>query len=263
MKRDLSAVLAYCPAGFWRCEVSAAPSREQVSLAQRAGRWFRGPLLGMAAFCVLVLLGCGGQTSDKHSLQEDAGETTVSSREVSVCPSGDACGGHILGTWTGFAVCDISVDQASSEVRSRSFLQVEGGICTFRPDGSFEQSGTLTETKEVTLSADFMADGGFTACEQLDKVLNEAIGTGAFTCADATDGGCTCRRVVETYQSLEGTYTTRAGTLTLSLGPGPGFPMMDYCIKGNELWISAPCKGCPTIPGASRSLLWQLSRSAD
>lgn len=255
MNNSLSAVLVSCPVDLSRSDRSTVPSTGLVPPPKRQTRSFRRPALGMAAFPILVLLGCGGQISYTDSLEQGGERTAGDCAGSEVCRSGDAGGGDVVGTWMvtewSYSVYGHQIEPwLLDPIDIHNTYEHSGEVkYTFQTDGSFtfQGNGMVSEHVEWTYSANNMEQLGYRGrCDQYARAKNASKSIGGnlspWTCADAIGGGCTCLWV-RPGSLPEGMYKTHGSTITL-YPKGYGVLLtevpMDYSIKEDEFLFSAP-----------------------
>lgn len=169
----------------------------------------------------------GGDLPDDPfgGLGDDLGGTTSTGSSNSTCPSFDACGGALEGTWTYANVCidpsENSADLLQTVCPTASVTYERGGTATLTFTGSsVSRTGEPLGDSVITFPAECVEGLG---C----SFLADALGTSA-NCTDS-GGDCLCRTASSVDWGTQ-SYTTAGGRL--SLADGRSF---DYCVQGNTL----------------------------
>ena len=155
----------------------------------------------------------------------DFGDPGGTSSSGSTCPSFDACGGALAGTWTYRNVCidpsENSADLLLEVCPSSSVMYERGGTSTLTfTASSVSRTGEPLGDSVINFPAECVEGLG---C----SFLADAIGTSA-NCTDS-GGDCICRTASSVDWGTQ-SYTTTGGRL--SLGDGRSF---DYCVQGDTL----------------------------
>jgi hypothetical protein len=166
-------------------------------------------------------LGDFGDEGGADNTGANTGASTGSSSGT--CPSFDACGGALDGTWTYGNVCidpsENSADLLAVACPTGSVMYERGGASTLTFTGnSVSRTGQPVGDSVITFPAECTEGLG---CSLLAGLLG--------TAADCTDRGsdCICR-TASTVDWGTQSYTTTGGQLLL--GDGRSF---DYCVQGD------------------------------
>jgi hypothetical protein len=191
----------------------------------------------------LALAGCGsgmGTGDDVHP----------------VCPTYQACGGDLVGSWRIVEDCSSGADPGfgSKECSVTSWqTEVSEGTWTFNADHTYAQD--LISTTKLTIDAplscpgsgggggsfDPLPDGAAApgpsaplTCQDLERGMRANLSTpfAAVSCSAHGDR-CACTRVFKpSSHSAHGTYAASGVNLQLE-GEAPA----RYCVKGDELFV--------------------------
>lgn len=173
------------------------------------------------------------------------------------CAAVEGCGGDVVGTWEVKSSCLQTTGSADIAYMG---LTCVPNVATIT--GSASVSGTLVlgadkkcMDKTVTTGSDVWAldrsclvlSGTRVNCEAIGTVFKAGLssyGYEAFSCGDASSGGCTCQGKINQpggmgllYNDLnpfgKGTYKTSGNTLTLDDSIS-----YSYCVKGSEMILT-------------------------
>ena len=156
------------------------------------------------------------------------------------CGNSAACGGDVVGTWTITSSCVTANAGAAStscpqETVAASNLHVAGSV-TYRADGTYSRSSTVSGTIDVTLPPSCLATGGTTTtCAQLNDYFQTNATPGvSLRCSGSTT--CTCTETITSQTSTDsGTYTTTSAGLLTDTSTDTTTDQTDYCVKGSTM----------------------------
>lgn len=153
------------------------------------------------------------------------------------CPTANACGGDVVGTWTIERGCFDSglIDACPSASVSAAGLRVKGSL-TMTAGLTYESTQTVDGV--VTLSLPKTCVSGAATCAQIGQSQTLPATFSSLTCTGTTT--CECRFVVKPSTDAErGTYTIAGAVLKTT--PSVGVESSSrYCVSGNELKLEDP-----------------------
>lgn len=194
--------------------------------------------------------GASGGKSAASSGGASAKGGDQSSNAGGSCPSGESCGGDMVGTWTVSSSCL----KLSGEIEMTTF----GAACkTAKVTGSFQVTGTFTAKANGSYLDNTVTTGEEqlelekscltisstpTDCNGAAGLLKGGLGLNKLECTPVSGGGCTCQGQVKQdgmmgspsgLASTDGSYSTAGSTLTID-----GFMDYSYCVSNDKLTVT-------------------------